>query len=163
MSAQKHRSLVKLVLLAMGAFFIFVTQTRAETTETTTATSTTTAVTRPAHPCKADVEKFCKDVPSGGGKINACMNEHENELSQSCKDKRVERKAKMAAAKKACEPDIQKFCKDVKPGQGAVQQCLQGHETELSQACRDAHWVKKKHVHGAKPTTTPTATAAPTE
>lgn len=158
MSAQKHRSLVKLVLLAMGAFFIFVTQTQAETAGTTTATTTTTAATRTVHPCKVDVEKFCKDVPSGGGKLNVCMNEHENELSQSCQDKRVERKAKMAAAKKACEPDVQKFCKDIKPGDGAVKQCLQSHETELSQACRDAHWVKKKHVHGTKPNSTEKST-----
>ena len=163
MSVQKHRSLVKLVLLAIGAFFIFVTQTQAQTTETTATTTNTTAATRSVHPCKIDVEKFCKGVESGGGKLNACMNEHEDELSPACKDKRVERKAKMAAAKKACEPDVQKFCKDTKPGDGAVKQCLQSHETELSQACRDAQWVKKKHVHGPKPTSAPTTTSAPTE
>lgn len=144
MSAQKHRSLVKLVLLAIGAFFVFVTQTQAQTTQTT-------AVTKPVHPCQADVDTFCKDVERGSGKLNVCMKEHENDLSQSCKDKRAEKKAKIEAAKKACEPDVAKFCKDVKSGEGAVKQCLQSHETELSQVCRDTSLVKKKHVHGTKP------------
>lgn len=150
MSAQKHRSLVKLVLLAVGAFFVFVTQTQAQTAETTATPS--------VHPCKADVEKFCKDVKPGGGKLNACMKEHESELSQACTDKRAAKKAKMAAAKKACEPDVAKFCKDVKPGDGAIKQCLQSHESELAQECKDTHLVKKKHDHG-KSITTPATTS----
>ena len=155
MSAQKHRSLVKLVLLVVGVFFIFVTQAQAETVATTAVTEP--ASTPSVHPCKADVEKFCKDVKRGGGKLNACMKEHESELSQACTDKRAEKKAKMAAAKKACEPDVAKFCKDVKPGDGAVKQCLQSHESELAQECKDTHLVKKKHDHG-KPITTPATT-----
>jgi hypothetical protein len=36
--------------------------------------------------CKADVDKFCSDVKSGGGRIIACMKQHKDELSQPCKD-----------------------------------------------------------------------------
>lgn len=44
-----------------------------------------------------------------------------------------------ASAKDAgpCHDDIQKFCKDMKPGGGAVAQCLKQHESELSQACKE--------------------------
>ena len=36
-------------------------------------------------PCKADMEKFCKDVKPGEGRIVKCMKEHEAELSEACK------------------------------------------------------------------------------
>ena len=38
----------------------------------------------------------------------------------------------------ACRPDVEKFCKDVKPGKGAVARCLVQHESELSPACRES-------------------------
>jgi hypothetical protein len=45
--------------------------------------------------------------------------------------------------KGACKPDVLKFCKDVKPGQGRVWACLKSHENELGQACKD-HMAKKR-------------------
>ena len=36
--------------------------------------------------CKADVEKFCKDVKPGGGRIIACLKGNKDRLSQACKD-----------------------------------------------------------------------------
>jgi hypothetical protein len=38
--------------------------------------------------CKDDAQKFCKDVVDDKGKLIACMNEHEAELSDACKAKR---------------------------------------------------------------------------
>lgn len=38
----------------------------------------------------------------------------------------------------SCRPDIEKFCKDVAPGKGAIARCLVRHETELSPACRES-------------------------
>ena len=35
--------------------------------------------------CKDDVQKFCKDVKEGGGRIIQCMKAHEAELSAECK------------------------------------------------------------------------------
>ncbi len=37
--------------------------------------------------CKSDFEKFYKDVKPGGGRILNCLRNHENELSQDCKEK----------------------------------------------------------------------------
>jgi hypothetical protein len=35
-------------------------------------------------PCKDDIEKFCRDVKPGQGRILKCMREHESELSADC-------------------------------------------------------------------------------
>ncbi len=37
----------------------------------------------------------------------------------------------------ACKEDAKKFCADVKPGGGAIHECMKAHEAELSQACKD--------------------------
>jgi len=34
--------------------------------------------------CKADRERFCKNVERGQGRIRQCMKSHQNELSQAC-------------------------------------------------------------------------------
>ena len=44
--------------------------------------------------CKDDVEKLCKDVEPGGGRILNCLKEHENEVSSKCKSKLAEGKKK---------------------------------------------------------------------
>jgi len=94
-------------------------------------------------PCKADIEKFCKDVKPGGGAIRKCLKEHGTELSEACtavrakaKEKMGEIKEKMGKAHDACKADIENFCKDVKPGGGAIMKCLKEHDTELSEACK---------------------------
>ncbi len=43
-----------------------------------------------------------------------------------------------------CHDDIQKFCKDVKPGGGAIARCLKAHEAELSPACKAKGTEKKE-------------------
>lgn len=35
-----------------------------------------------------------------------------------------------------CKEEIAKFCKEVQPGRGRIAQCLKGHESELSPACK---------------------------
>lgn len=41
-----------------------------------------------------------------------------------------------AAKPSACADDVKKFCADVKPGGGAMAQCLDKHEAELSEGCK---------------------------
>jgi hypothetical protein len=86
--------------------------------------------------CNADAEKFCKDVKPGQGRIVNCMQQHETELSPACKDQIAETKEKTREFVKACKTDAEKFCKDVKPGQGRIVRCLKANESALSPDCR---------------------------
>jgi len=36
-----------------------------------------------------------------------------------------------------CKDDIKKLCGEVKPGGGAIRDCLKQHQADLSQACKD--------------------------
>jgi hypothetical protein len=52
-----------------------------------------------------------------------------------------------AAAQNPCTEDIAKFCKDVKPGQMALMECLEQHEAQLSDACK-AYEAKMERPRG---------------
>jgi hypothetical protein len=90
-----------------------------------------------ADPCSADIQKFCKGVKPGGGTIAACMKEHSQELSQSCKSHVAALEGNVKLFAKACKSDFQKYCKGVKPGEGRIIFCLKEHETDLSDSCRN--------------------------
>ena len=85
--------------------------------------------------CKADYEKFCKDVKPGQGRIAQCMKQYEGEFSPACKDQLNAEKERRGDFVKACKPDAEKFCKDVKPGKGLIIRCLKQHQAELSADC----------------------------
>ena len=99
------------------------------------------------NPCSEDIAKFCKDVKPGGGAIFNCLETHQNELSQECRAykariagtraERQERMRQFAALRQACRDDTAKFCKDVKPGSGAIARCLDEHQNELSAPCKE--------------------------
>ncbi len=84
--------------------------------------------------CKGDVEKFCKDVKVGEGRMRQCLREHRSELSDQCKERIHEAKER----REACHTDREKFCKGVKPGGGRIRECMKAHQSELSQGCRTA-------------------------
>ncbi len=88
-------------------------------------------------PCARDIETFCKDVQPGGGRIVNCLKEHESELSQACRERGQEVKAKVKDAQQACRGDVEQFCKDVQPGGGRIVKCLKEHEAQLSAGCKE--------------------------
>jgi len=95
--------------------------------------------------CKADMDKFCSGMQ--GDKVHDCMKQHEADLSQGCKDNIAKMKAhmeeKMAAVKKACQADLDQYCKDVKPGEGREMACLHAYNDKISAGCKDA--LKRPH------------------
>jgi hypothetical protein len=92
-------------------------------------------------PCSADLEKFCKDVKPGGGRIIACLKQHEAEVSEACKKAQGTAQARMHSQGPgpACRADLEKFCKDVQPGGGRLMKCLSEHQSELSPECQAQH------------------------
>lgn len=97
-------------------------------------------------PCRADMEKFCKD--STGKDRMACMKQHEADLSDACKAKRAEMKEKNAA-KHPCMADGEKLCSGMRPGDGKFMSCMKQHESELSEGCK-AKMAEMKEKNAAK-------------
>lgn len=87
-------------------------------------------------PCADDAAKYCKDVKPGGGRLAKCLKDNEKQLSPACRASIEESKKKVQEAHQACSDDVQKYCKDVKPGRGRIVKCLKEHEKDLSPECK---------------------------
>jgi hypothetical protein len=94
------------------------------------------ASARAEPPCAADVRTLCKDVPIGGGRIQACLKAHEAEVSETCRKTldTLGREVKLLAA--VCRWDIAQFCSDVNPGAARIVTCLKTNEAQLSPECK---------------------------
>ena len=103
----------------------------------------TSALTFAAGPCADDIQKFCKNVPRKGGEILRCLKEHDSALSESCKIKQQEIHRHRKEVRDACFDDIEKFCKTIKPGKGAIRMCMNAHAHELSASCK-SRWPTKQ-------------------
>jgi len=103
--------------------------------------------------CTEDIAKFCKDVKPGHGSVRECLEKHETELTDACKDyeqkmegDRMERREFVRAQirlHQACKDEVAQFCKDRKPGTSEAE-CLSGNENKLSATCREAHQAAKE-------------------
>jgi hypothetical protein len=51
----------------------------------------------------------------------------------------------MAKVREACRPDVERLCKDVKPGGGRIRDCLKTHQSELSDPCKAAINDAREH------------------
>ncbi len=103
-------------------------------------------------PCMDELEKFCKDVKPGEGRIIKCLQENDRELSAVCRDKVQNVLKRIDEAQRACGQDIAKYCADVKPGGGRLIKCLSPHIDELTPVCRE-HFgpIKARYEGGTKP------------
>ena len=119
--------------------------------------------------CAFDVQKFCAGVKAGGGRIMACLKEHNADLSQGCKDAFAKAGKSGGAPKaaggwyKSCEADVAKLCKDVPAGKGRIAQCLTAHSAQLSPTCKamlENRPAAKSGTPKAEAAGTPAATAA---
>jgi len=101
----------------------------------------------PKGPCIEDIQKYCKDVKPGEGRLLKCLKEHEKDVALACKEKVADAKEMLRGISEACTDDIYKLCGDVKPGEGRIRKCVREHRDELSTACReklDAARAKRK-------------------
>lgn len=85
--------------------------------------------------CKADIEKFCKDIKPGGGRVWVCLKSNVDRLSQECSNHIALTREKSREFRQACKGDVEKFCKGIAAGKGRIVSCLKSHEAELSDAC----------------------------
>ncbi|MEW6268205.1 MAG: cysteine rich repeat-containing protein [Thermodesulfobacteriota bacterium] len=94
------------------------------------------SVARAEMPCAADIATLCKDVPAGGGRIQACLEENEAKVSSACRAKIDSLAGEVKLAAVVCRWDIGRLCSDVVPGKGQLASCLERHEDDLSPECR---------------------------
>ena len=97
-------------------------------------------------PCQPDIQKLCKDVQVGGGRVRECLRSHSAELSAGCKEMLDSNQGIFSHGGKsgrerrqgmlqACSTDLEKHCKGIQPGGGRLKECLSKHKSELSDAC----------------------------
>jgi len=87
-------------------------------------------------PCSDEAKRLCGAVKPGQGRMYRCLEQKEAEVSAPCKEHLQQRRAEFREAQGACKQDIEKFCREIRPGQGRVASCLKSHEAELSPPCR---------------------------
>lgn len=88
--------------------------------------------------CRADAQKFCKDVKPGQGRIYKCLVEHKTELSQECSTEMDEAKARFQEKVAECKADVAEYCETVEPGEGRIYSCLKENEASLTPGCKKA-------------------------
>jgi hypothetical protein len=97
--------------------------------------------------CHDDIERLCKDVQPGEGRVLACLKSHKADVSKGCTSAIQQLKAQLKTTAAACEPDVEKFCWDTPVGKGGITQCLKKHKAELSADCKTAV-AKAKQAKG---------------
>jgi len=95
--------------------------------------------------CEADIARFCPDVPSGGGRLFACIMAHEDSLMPRCAEGVADARAQlrglmntMAFLGSACRAELDAFCSKVEMGEGRITSCLREHYADSGPVCKDA-------------------------
>jgi hypothetical protein len=95
--------------------------------------------------CDKELKTFCKGVKPGEGRILACLYAFEDQVSGKCIYALYDAAAQFEQAAVAlkfaaseCKDDLQKFCANVPVGKGRVLACLDKHDKDVSQRCKDA-------------------------
>ncbi len=88
--------------------------------------------------CEADIEQLCPDSPDGFARTR-CLQQRATQLPPLCQSQLHERFVKWKEDRSrlmaACDEDVKRFCRAIKPGSGQILQCLQSHNQEVSDRC----------------------------
>jgi hypothetical protein len=101
---------------------------------------TVTALPSPAQvagPCTETVQKYCKDVTPGGGRIMKCLNDHRDDQSIACKDWVEVQQKSLKELNAACAAEIASLCSFDPPDGIRIYQCLESNYIALKIDCRD--------------------------
>lgn len=104
--------------------------------------------------CRNDMKQLCAEACSieqgelidvCGGRVLRCLSDKYEDIKASACQKEVMYYQKMEVTDfrndvivaEACRADVDKFCKDVAPGDGRTHKCLRSHMKELTESCRE--------------------------
>lgn len=88
--------------------------------------------------CAADFQRFCRDVPPGGGRIMRCLSRNADLVSQPCFQALTVWGLTAASAFRMCLPDVDRLCPQVPARSGFALACLLQNADKLSKPCRDS-------------------------
>lgn len=108
------------------------------------------AVTKLADDCGADIQKLCKGLNLGSGRIADCLQQNAAKVSATCKGSLTavfqsitQREHAQASYSQVCQRDMSKSCDGIK-GDGFILACLVKKEKRVSKECNqvitDAGW-----------------------
>ncbi len=91
-------------------------------------------------PCAADAARLCPGLPAGDGRLWACLQRNQLQLSSQCVRNLQELRRRAAEFNADCAGDVYRFCPNTPAGQGRILSCLSYHvgRRELSTNCEDA-------------------------
>jgi hypothetical protein len=82
-------------------------------------------------PCQRDADLYCSGVPRGGGRINACLEDHARDLSAGCAQYREVTDGPEDWVL-ACDAELHSVCS----GRFHQLDCLKEHPSDLSSHCQ---------------------------
>lgn len=99
------------------------------------------AVTKLASDCGTDIQKLCKGLNLGSGRIADCLQQNAAKVSPSCKaslgtvfQSITTREQAQTAYERVCQRDMSKSCNGIK-GDGFVLACLIKKQPRVSDEC----------------------------
>jgi hypothetical protein len=124
-----------IVLITLGIMSLFFTNAVAGENLVQTVTNG----------CKVELEKYCKNVTPGEGRVLACLYAYGDKLTPKCEyalyDAAVQLERAVAALSyvaNECDEDLDRYCNAVAPGEGRLLNCLEKKEKQLTKRCKEA-------------------------
>jgi Cysteine rich repeat len=124
-----------LFVLVLGVVLMFGTQVLAAENVIDTV----------AKGCKTELDTYCKNVTPGEGRVLACLYAFSDKLSGQCEYALYDAAAQLERALTAltyvaneCRDDLQKYCANIKPGEGRLLACMDKNEKQVSSRCKQA-------------------------
>lgn len=91
-------------------------------------------------PCLSDAARLCPGIPATDGRLWACLQRNQLQLSSACQRNIQELQSRALEIKADCGADVYRFCPSTPRGEGRILACLRDHvgRNELSTNCEDA-------------------------
>ncbi len=136
--------LLMLVMMSGSSGLAFANQSRSSSDPSASGATFKQSVAKTKAACMPDVDKYCKDIQEGEGRIAACLDSKGDSISPGCRTARGDLNAMISkkmdkadvAFRKNCGSDVQKFCSSVPSGKGRLLECLGKKEDSLSNSCK---------------------------
>ncbi|MBW2667080.1 MAG: hypothetical protein JRE13_12380 [Deltaproteobacteria bacterium] len=95
--------------------------------------------------CQEDLDKYCKAVTPGEGRLALCLAAHEDHISERCQfalyrgavalEQAI---AAISYVASSCSDDAEKLCPETQPGDGRLLECLESKSDKVSSDCKKA-------------------------